>query len=1009
MTAVIQIPNLPVAIALNGSEQYEGVQAGASVRVSTAQIAAFINANYPPPGVSSIATTAPITGGTITTTGTIGLAGAGVTNTYLASMAARTIKGNATGSPAQPSDITVSTALDTIGSTRGSVLYRGSGNWATLGPGYANWVLMSAGSGTDPYWAQQGPYVETIGYQQQLIDFSTRATGGGVDVPSIVSDTGYSHFARNAMGLNDRIHSTYYNALTHGQDDPEGVCLEQPGFASVPLVINGNLASGGSVTLVAATQVSIDPSTDLSYMSFTVNGFNGVTPISEVVPGSTGGRVFTVNDFNVINSVIPSDDTTGDVVVGVREVPGNIEAAYSDNGGLDWPTFSPLVDGLTTGTERGYQSQIFISRTGRIVYLAFVTDIITKVSRTVRWISDDNGVTRTGPFDVTFTGLVAPDPRVIFSTTPWCQRGDGSFVSFGQYGQRVYRMVTTNDAETIACQPILISSRAAPNTLSWQITGINAGTKTVTVAASAGDITAYFPNVMGTTISGSGGANGTSYITGSSFDGTNTLLVLDSLSAGTIGASSLIRQTNGTRQILSVDLPSNTVRLMYDQMAFWPVGSYQTINGTSGGGNRNIDGLWQVVSTTLVPGTPDFVDIELYGGPDRDFPVSLTLTSNARTGSFQLGEVGMDFLTDTNVGLTARINGSPSKIPRWISDDAGESFTYMGETDAPEDSYVSMALKYVESNGQTYELIGGTARGSTGAFFLMSSRVELSQQSSLFFSPLWYWQTFDTTYPNSGYPTMVQMGTDLVIAYGIETAVNLARVECQRVPMGRLLGAPAFYAGPPTADNDITQGFQVGMLWADTSDDSVWIALDVTEGAAVWQNTQSQTAGATLADNIFTGVQQFPSGAVGAPSLAFSAEPTTGIYHRASGAIDFAINGVHRFEWAAGVAKAGSGGVWGFTSGAAPTTAADTGLSRIAAGVIGAGTGAAASVAGQFYGATLRTGQTTVAALPAAATAGKGARAYVTDANATTFLSIVAGGGANEVPVVSNGTNWLIG
>lgn len=55
------------------------------------------------------------------------------------------------------------------------------------------------------------------------------------------------------------------------------------------------------------------------------------------------------------------------------------------------------------------------------------------------------------------------------------------------------------------------------------------------------------------------------------------------------------------------------------------------------------------------------------------------------------------------------------------------------------------------------------------------------------------------------------------------------------------------------------------------------------------------------------------------------------------------------------------------------------------------------------------TGSLTVAALPAAATAGAGARAFVTDANATTFLTTVAGGGANKVPVVSDGTNWLIG
>lgn len=37
--AQIQIPNLPVAIALNGTEQLEAVQAGTSVRVTTQQIA----------------------------------------------------------------------------------------------------------------------------------------------------------------------------------------------------------------------------------------------------------------------------------------------------------------------------------------------------------------------------------------------------------------------------------------------------------------------------------------------------------------------------------------------------------------------------------------------------------------------------------------------------------------------------------------------------------------------------------------------------------------------------------------------------------------------------------------------------------------------------------------------------------------------------------------------------------------------------------------------------------
>lgn len=53
-------------------------------------------------------------------------------------------------------------------------------------------------------------------------------------------------------------------------------------------------------------------------------------------------------------------------------------------------------------------------------------------------------------------------------------------------------------------------------------------------------------------------------------------------------------------------------------------------------------------------------------------------------------------------------------------------------------------------------------------------------------------------------------------------------------------------------------------------------------------------------------------------------------------------------------------------------------------------------------------GVTTVAALPTASE-NQGARRLVTDATATTFASTVAGGGANIVPVTSDGTNWIIG
>lgn len=47
--------------------------------------------------------------------------------------------------------------------------------------------------------------------------------------------------------------------------------------------------------------------------------------------------------------------------------------------------------------------------------------------------------------------------------------------------------------------------------------------------------------------------------------------------------------------------------------------------------------------------------------------------------------------------------------------------------------------------------------------------------------------------------------------------------------------------------------------------------------------------------------------------------------------------------------------------------------------------------------------------LPAAATAGIGARAFVSDATTVTFSATYTGSSTGKVPVYSDGTNWLVG
>ena len=79
----------------------------------------------------------------------------------------------------------------------------------------------------------------------------------------------------------------------------------------------------------------------------------------------------------------------------------------------------------------------------------------------------------------------------------------------------------------------------------------------------------------------------------------------------------------------------------------------------------------------------------------------------------------------------------------------------------------------------------------------------------------------------------------------------------------------------------------------------------------------------------------------------------------------------------------------------------------------GAGFAGNVNVGGTIYGNVvanvLNTITTTVSSLPSASAVGAGTRAFVTDANTTTFNSAVSGSGGNAMPVFSTGTSWRIG
>ena len=120
--------------------------------------------------VTSIATNNGVTGGTITTTGTIGLA----------AIANLDLLANISGSSAAPSANTLSAILDAVfDNTQGDILYRGSSGWTYLGIGTSGYVLTSQGAAANPHWAAASS--GSPGGSTQAIQYNAgSSTFGGV-------------------------------------------------------------------------------------------------------------------------------------------------------------------------------------------------------------------------------------------------------------------------------------------------------------------------------------------------------------------------------------------------------------------------------------------------------------------------------------------------------------------------------------------------------------------------------------------------------------------------------------------------------------------------------------------------------------------------------------------------------------------------------------------------------------------------------------------------------------
>lgn len=134
-------------------------------------------------GSSTIVAGAGLSGGTITTTGTVAFQ----------TIAAGDVLANTATVAAVPTATAVSAVVDLLGSVQGDILYRNASAWVVLPPGTSGQVLETKGAAANPAWANElwnAGTVTTIGTGLTLSAGTLATTGGGGGGSVTQIDTG---------------------------------------------------------------------------------------------------------------------------------------------------------------------------------------------------------------------------------------------------------------------------------------------------------------------------------------------------------------------------------------------------------------------------------------------------------------------------------------------------------------------------------------------------------------------------------------------------------------------------------------------------------------------------------------------------------------------------------------------------------------------------------------------------------------------------------------------------